>query len=147
MVKKFAFYNHFYSFLRLFNYFFLKNWDNLNLLFFLFLLNEMPLLNRNEIITCPECGTEYTRLHASRHQKHRGVLKCSNCNFYTCRRNLLIISRKSIVNIMLNHVLSSLKTHSREGKIDIYIYILKNIIENTLNNNFFTETEKTIQKI
>ena len=42
----------------------------------------MPSLNRNERIACVECGREYTRLHASRHRKHCGVLKCSNCNFY-----------------------------------------------------------------
>ena len=32
---------------------------------------------------CPEYAREYTYLHASRHRKNCGVLKCSNCNFYT----------------------------------------------------------------
>ena len=74
---------NFIHFLRLFNFSFLNIWDILNLPFFLFLLIEMPSLNRNERIACHECGREYTRLHASRHRKHCGVLKCSNCNFYT----------------------------------------------------------------
>ena len=100
-------------FLRLFNISFLKIWGILNLPRFLFLLIEIPSLKRNERATCPECGREYTRLHASRHRKHCGVSKCSNCNFYTqTARNLLIISRRSIVNIMLNYVLRNLKTHS-----------------------------------
>ena len=43
----------------------------------------MPSLNRNEGVACLECGREYTRLHASRHRKRCGVLKCSNCNFFT----------------------------------------------------------------
>ena len=42
----------FIHFLRLFNFSFLKNWDILNLPFFLFLLIEMPSLNRNEKIAC-----------------------------------------------------------------------------------------------
>ena len=43
----------------------------------------MPSLNRNERVACLECGREYNRLHASRHRRTRGVLKSSNCNFYT----------------------------------------------------------------
>ena len=62
----------------------LKTWDILNLpFFFLFLPIEMPLLNRNKRNACFECGREYTRKDASRHQKHCDVLKWSNCNFYT----------------------------------------------------------------
>ena len=83
MVKKFAFLFIFIHFLRLINFPFLNGWDILNLSFYLFLLIEMPSQNRNKRIACLECGREYTRLHASRHRKHCGVLKCFNCNFYT----------------------------------------------------------------
>ena len=37
----------------------------------------MPSLNRNERVAC------YTHKDASRHRTTCGVLKCSNCNFYT----------------------------------------------------------------
>ena len=43
----------------------------------------MPSLNRNERVACFECGREYTHKDASRHRRTCGVLKCSNCNFYT----------------------------------------------------------------
>ena len=51
----------------------------------LFLIIEMPSLNRNERVASFECGREYTRKGASRHRKHCCVLKCSLCNFYTYR--------------------------------------------------------------
>ena len=89
MVNKFAVFIHFYSFLRLFNSSYLKTWSNLNLPFNLFLLIEMPSLNRNDRVACLECGREYTRLHASRHCRFCGVLKCSNCNFYTYSKDEL----------------------------------------------------------
>ena len=66
----------FIHFFRLCNFSFLNFWDILNLPYFFY------LLIRNERIACLEFSTEYTRLHASRHRKHCGVLKCSNCNFY-----------------------------------------------------------------
>ena len=43
----------------------------------------MPSLNRNERVACLECGREYTHKDASRHRRRCGVLKCSNCTFYT----------------------------------------------------------------
>ena len=43
----------------------------------------MSSLNRNERVACLECGREYTQKDASRHRRTCGVLKCSNCNFYT----------------------------------------------------------------
>ena len=43
----------------------------------------MPSLNRNEWVACLECGRDYTHKDASRHRRTCGVLKCSNCNFYT----------------------------------------------------------------
>ena len=43
----------------------------------------MPSLNRNERVACLECGREYTHKDASRHCRTCGVLKCSNCHFYT----------------------------------------------------------------
>ena len=100
----------FTHFLSLFNFSLLKIWDILNLPFFsLFLPIEMPLLNRNKIIACLECGREYTCKDASRHRKHCNVLKCSNCNFYTfsseeltnhikmkqCQYNVKICARQS----------------------------------------------------
>ena len=48
--------------------------------------------------------------------------------------NLLIISKRSIVNLLLNYVLSSLKTHSKRRK-NWYIFN-KIIVENNLNDNF-----------
>ena len=44
---------------------------------------EIPSLNRNERVACLEYGIEYTRKDVSRHRNRCGVLKCSNCNFYT----------------------------------------------------------------
>ena len=43
----------------------------------------MSSLNRNERGACLECGREKTHKDASRHRRTCGVLKCSNCNFYT----------------------------------------------------------------
>ena len=73
----------FIHFLRLFNSSYLKIWYILNLPFNLSFLIEMPSLNRNERVACLERGRENTRLHASRHRRTCGVLKSSNCNFYT----------------------------------------------------------------
>ena len=73
----------FINFLRLFNFSFLKIWDILNLPFIFSLFIEMPSLNINERVACLVCGREYTRSDASRHRRTCGVLKCSNCNFYT----------------------------------------------------------------
>ena len=69
---------------------------------------EILLLKRKKRIACLDFGRDYTRLDASRHRKHCGVLKCSNCNS-------LFISRRSIIrlNIMLIYLLSSLETHSK----------------------------------
>ena len=53
----------------------------------------MPLLNRNKGVAYLECGRDYTRLDASRHRKHCGVLKCSYCNFHTN-------SSKELTNLM-----------------------------------------------
>ena len=66
----------FIHFLRLFISSYLKIWYILNLLFNFSLLIEMSSLNRNERVACLECGT-------SSHRRTCGVLKCSNCNFYT----------------------------------------------------------------
>ena len=43
----------------------------------------MPSLNRNVRVACLEGGRENTHKNASRHCRTCGVLKCSNCNFYT----------------------------------------------------------------
>ena len=75
-------FNHFYSFFGAIQLFVSKNVGHSNSPNF-FLLFEMPSLIRNKRVACLECGREYTRLHASRHRKHCGVLKCSICNFYT----------------------------------------------------------------
>ena len=44
---------------------------------------EMPSLDRNLKVACPEFGRDYTRIDTLRHPRTCGVLKCSNCNFYT----------------------------------------------------------------
>ena len=69
--------------MRLFDSSYLKLWDNLNLPFHLSLFIEMPSLKRNETVAWLEFGREHTRLHASRHRRSCGVLKSSNCIFYT----------------------------------------------------------------
>ena len=83
--------SHNYFCLRLFFFeaiqlFFSKNLGHSKSRFFsqpLSKIIEMPSLNRNERVACLECGREYTRKDVSRHRNHCGVLKCSNCNFYT----------------------------------------------------------------
>ena len=119
-VRNLLFVFNFFHFLRLFNFSFL---NILNLQFFLFLLIEMPSLNRNERIACLECGREYTRLHASRPWKHCGVLKCSNCNFYTYSSEELTnqIKKKYCQHRVVLCAQQSQKTTPRGGKIDIFL--------------------------
>ena len=72
------------TFLRLLNSSFLKTWDFLNRPFFLkFLFSGWDAVMEYERFACLECGREYTRKDASKHRKHCGVFKFSNCNFYT----------------------------------------------------------------
>ena len=68
LAQQFAVFTYFYSFF---------------LPFVLKIFLEMPPLNRNDRVACLECGREYTHKDASGHRRTRGVLKCSNCNFYT----------------------------------------------------------------
>ena len=47
---------------------------------------EMPSLNRNENVTCENCGTQTTKLNLARHKKRcsAGTLYCPQCpNFFT----------------------------------------------------------------
>ena len=47
---------------------------------------EMPSLNRNEKVTCENCGTQTTKLNLARHKKSysAGTLYCTHCpNFST----------------------------------------------------------------
>ena len=61
-------------------------------------LLEIPSLNRNEKVTCLECGREYAQKDASRHRRICGVLKCRTVIFiHIAARKLLIISRRSIL--------------------------------------------------
>ena len=112
----------------------------------------MPSLNRNERIPCLECGREYTRLQASRHRKHRGVLECSNCNFYTYSSDELTnhVKKKYCQHIIKLCAQQSQNTLQEKVKL---IYFNKNIVENTLNNNFllnlkrlYTNFEKRLVK-
>ena len=124
----------------LFNFFSLKICEILNIPFFLFLLIEMPSLNRNERIACLECGRENTRLHASRHRKHCGVLKCSNRNFYR-------YSSEELSNhIKKNHCQHNVKLCAQQSQNTL-------IVENTLNKIFllnlkrlYTKFEKLVVK-
>ena len=53
----------------------------------------MPLLNRNEKVTCAKCGTQITKLNLARHEKSCsvGTLYCTQCpNFSTKSQNDLI---------------------------------------------------------
>ena len=105
----------------------------------------MPSLNRNERIACLEYGREYIRFHASRHRKHCGVLKCSNCNFYTYSSEELnnhIKKKHCQHNDIMCPAVS--KHTPREGKIDIIK--IKNIVENTLNNNFLLNLKRLYTK-
>ena len=106
------FYFFYIHFLRRFNSSYQKFLCILNLPFNFSLLIEISSLNRNERIACLECGREYTRLHASRHRRTCGVLKCSNCNFYTySSEELTNHFKKKHCQHNVNNVLSSLQTH------------------------------------
>ena len=51
---------------------------------------EMPSLNRNEKVTCENCGTQITKLNLARHKKScsAGTLFCTLCpNFFTKSQN------------------------------------------------------------
>ena len=51
---------------------------------------EMPSLNRNEKVTCENCGTQTTKLNLARHKKScsAGTLYCPQCpNFSTKSQN------------------------------------------------------------
>ena len=125
----------FIHFLRLFNSSYLKVWYTLNLPFNLSLLIEMPSVNRNERVACLECGRENARLHASRHRRTCGVLKCSNCNVYTysseeltkhfkkkhCQHNVKLCAQQS--------------PNTLQEKVKLIIFI-KNI-EITMNISFY----------
>ena len=50
----------------------------------------MPSLNRNEKVTCENCGTQTTKLNLARHRKScsAGTLFCTQCpNFSTKSQN------------------------------------------------------------
>ena len=50
----------------------------------------MPSLNRNEKVTCENCGTQTTKLNLERHKKRCpvGTLYCTHCpNFSTKSQN------------------------------------------------------------
>ena len=50
----------------------------------------MPSLNRNEKVTCENCGVQITKYHLARHKKScsAGTLYCSKCpNFFTESRD------------------------------------------------------------
>ena len=53
---------------------------------------KMPSLNRNEKVTCENCGVEVTKLNLARHKKRcsAGTLYCIQCpNFSTLSQNVL----------------------------------------------------------
>ena len=82
---------------------------------------EMPSLDRNEKVACPEFGRDYTRIDMSRHPRICGVLKCSNCNFYTYSseeltdrdHNLYRRSKTLVIMLKTERTVSNLQTHSK----------------------------------
>ena len=113
----------------------MKVWYILNLPFNLSLLIEMPSLNRNEINACLECGRDYTGLHASRHHRTSGVLKCSNCNFYTyssAERTNHFLKKHCQLNVKL---CAQQSPNTLQGKVNL-INFVKNI-ENTMKISFY----------
>ena len=95
----------------------------------------MPSLNRNERVACLECGREYTRKDASRHRRTCGVLKCSNCNFYTYSSEELTnhFKKKHCQHNVKLCALQSPNTHQEKVKL---INFIKNI-ENTMSIIFY----------
>ena len=50
----------------------------------------MPSLNRNEKVTCEDCGVQVTKYNLARHRKScsAGTLYCTQCpNFFTKSRD------------------------------------------------------------
>ena len=95
----------------------------------------MPSLNRNERVACLECGREYTRLHASRHHRTCGVLKSSNCNFYT-------YSSAELTNhFMKKHCQHNVKLCAQQSpntlQENIKLIIFDKNIETTMNISFY----------
>ena len=95
----------------------------------------MPSLNRNETVACFECGREYTRLHASRHRRTCGVLKFSNCNFYTYSSEELTnhVKKKHCHHNVKLCAQQSPNTFQEQVKLIVFI---KNI-EVTMNISFY----------
>ena len=92
----------------------------------------MQSLNRNERVACLECGREYIRLHSSR---HRDVLKCSNCNFYTYS------SEELTKHFKKKHCQHNVKFCAQQSPNTLqekvkFIILVKNI-ETTMNMSFY----------
>ena len=98
----------------------------------------MPSLNRNERVACLECGREYTHKDASRHRRTCGVLKCSNCNFYTYSSEELanhFKKKHSQHNIKL-FAQQTPNTLQEKVKFKVFFFFLKNF-EITMINSFY----------
>ena len=96
----------------------------------------MPSLNRKERVACLECGREYIRLQASKHRRTCGILKCSNCKFYTYSSEELTNHFKK-KHCQHNNVklCAQQPPNTLQEKVKLIIFI-KNI-EITLNINFY----------
>ena len=96
----------------------------------------MPSLNRNKKNACPDCGREYTCLHASRHRRTCGVLKCLNCIFYTYS------SKELTNNFKKKHFQHKVKlcaqqsSNTLQENVKLIIFFKKNI-EITMNISFY----------
>ena len=96
----------------------------------------MPSLNRNERVACLECGRDYTHKDASRHRRTCGVLKCSNCNFYTYSSEELanhFKKKHSQHNIKL---CAQQTPNTLQEKVKFLSFFLKNL-EITMIINFY----------
>ena len=95
----------------------------------------MLSLNRNKKVACLESGREYTRLHASRHRRTCGVLKCSNCNFFTyCSEELTNHFKKKHCQHNVN-LCAQQSPNTLQEKVKLII-LIKNI-EITMNISFY----------
>ena len=102
-------------FLRLFNSPYLKNWYILNLPFnFSLLLRCLQTIETKELHVLNVAGNTLTKMHQDivEHVVFWSVLTV--IFILIAARNSLIISRRSILSIILNYVLSRLQTHFRK---------------------------------
>ena len=108
----------------------------------------MPSLNRNERLAGVKCGREYTRKDASRHPRRCGILKCSNCNFYTYSSEELtnhIKKKHSLCQHNIKYGKDAQQSPNALSENVKLIYFFKLKTGKINMSNFLTESEKSIQ--